>query len=232
MLYSPASLTLSNIGDGKNTYTNGAAMTHGILKMQTAFNADTPTGNITVTASFSGGPITACWFLIEEWSGDATSGQPDGTPIAGLAAYSGEGKSLSVGNITTSVDGADIWCVMFQSQSVSPSAGPGFTVASKGLANGLIYSAHKVQNKAGTTTPNWVSGKNSFDNYIGAMAFKPVKADPENKRTSLQVLGVACSIWAAKRLEQNPTLSRRDLIVPERFLLGSQKRLLLPRKRP
>lgn len=87
-----------------------------------------------------------------------------------------------------------------------------------------------MQAKAGMITPSWVAGTNSYDNYIGAIAFKPATADPGGKKASLNWLGVACGIWAAKRLEQNPTLRRRDFILPRRRLLGVRKRLILPRE--
>ncbi len=228
LIYSPKTLRLAPISDGTNTYTRGASATFGTSTMQTAFNPNTPGGRITVTASFSGGILMAGVILVEEWSGDATTGQPDGPPIAGFVKGGGKANCLSVGDVTTTVSGDDIWCVMYQAQGVAPSVGSGFTMASHGLAGGSMYSQHQVQDKAGTITPDWIAGANSWDNFIGAIAFKPLSGDSSGKRASLALLGVGCGIWAAKRIEQNPSVRRRDLILPRRRLLMPQS---LPWKR-
>lgn len=232
LIYSPKTLTLLRISDGTNTYTRGAAATAGISTMQTAFNPNTAGGSITVTASFSEGKIISSAILIEEWSGDATAGQPDGTPIAGFVKSAGKSGRLSIGDIATTVDGDDIWCVMFQAQGVAPSVGSGFTMVSHGLAGGMVYSEHQAQEKAGTITPYWISGANSYDNFIGAIAFKPSTGGSGGKRASLAVLGLGCGIWAAQQIEQNPEVRRRDLIIPRRRLLRPHARLTLPRKTP
>lgn len=230
LIYSPKTLRLSAISDGTNTYTRGAATTFGISTMQTAFNPNTPGGAVTVTASFTGGTLISGAILVEEWSGDATTGQPDGKPIAGFVKSAGKGNRLSVGDIATTGNGSDIWCVMFQLQAVAPSVGSGFTMASHGLAGGTIYSEHQVQDKAGTITPDWLSGANSYDNYIGAIAFKPSSGSSGGKRASLALFGVGCGIWAAKQIEQNPSIRRRDLLIPRRRLLRPQRQLSLPQK--
>ena len=230
VVYGPTSLKLSHIGDGMNTYTDGAAATFGASKMQTAFHPNTPSGNITVTASFSGGTLSSAAILIEEWSGDATMGQPAGTPIAGFVKSTHPGNPLSVGDITTTINGSDIWCVMFQLQAVAPSVGAGFTMASNGLAGGLIYSEYQVQAKAGTITPNWISGTNSYDNFVGAIAFKPSSSNDGCKKGFLGLFGIGCGVWAAEKIEQNPSIRRRDLVIPPRRLLGRRKQLILPRE--
>jgi hypothetical protein len=213
----PSTLTFVSIGDGTNTYATGASSSdtsHGIFR--TAFNPNTSGGDITVTATVSGGTIIAAYLLIEEWSGDETSGQPDGTPVATYQPGD-QGTNLQAGSITTTVDGVDVWCILFQAQGAVPTVGAGFSIGSK--LDGK-FTEHQVQSSRGAINPNWTGGTGSYDNYLGAIAFKPSRT---GCKKILGLIGVGCGIWVAKRIEENAVLTRRSLLLP-------RKKLLLPSK--
>jgi hypothetical protein len=216
LLFYPNTLTFVSIGDGTNTYAVGASSdTSHTSVLCTAFNPDTRGGNIIVTATVSGGMIGAAYLLIEEWSGDATRDQPDGTPVATFR-LGDKGINLQAGSITTTVDGDDVWCVLFQPQNAVPTAGAGFSIGSNGLNSNFIFTEHQVQSAHGEINANWTAGPGSFDNYLGAIAFKPLatKSSASGCKGALAIIGLGCGIWAAEKFQENAVFTRRRLLLP------------------
>jgi hypothetical protein len=148
--------------------TNSGSSASAQLEIASCPNA--PAGDVTVTATTST-PIADAALYIEEWAGDAAKNPADG----GAAAYTksnATGDTLSAGSFTTKAAGDSIWCVLFQQQNVTPTAGPAFTIQTTGGDAGNIFTEYSIQPAAGAIEPGWIGGAASYDNYVGAAAFK------------------------------------------------------------
>ena len=109
-----------------------------------------------------------------------------------------------------------------------------------GSGRGGIAGAADKLGAAGSVTPGYASFTTGTNWVVIGAAFKAAAASSCAKGSLLR-LGVGCGIWAAKKIEENPRLTRRDLIVPRKSLLvprthadgkrlATRRGLFIPRK--
>lgn len=159
-----ATVTATSTGGSCSTITSSPS---GGSKIAWIFACpNTSSGSVTVTAT-STVATGAEFMLVEEWSGDSASPVDNGSGL-----YTNGAGAASSGNFTTTTNNDDIWCVIFQAQSVVPAVGSGFTLVSNGLQGNFIFSEHKVLATAGTTAGTWTTATGSFDNWVVAAGFK------------------------------------------------------------
>jgi hypothetical protein len=79
-----------------------------------------------------------------------------------------------------------------------------------GLAIGASFQVAMASVGAGLTGTDATNFYNRFNTYKNDIANPPSSGCPH----TLLTMGAGCGIWAAKRLEENPILTRRGLLVP------------------
>lgn len=146
---------------------------------------------------------------------------------------------ISSGNITPSASGDFLYGYSFLSTggiSGWATAGSGFTLENDGANGETIGIADEQQtyNSVAAVAATFSSTAPSSNYITGIIAFKAATSAgcPHN----LLTLGAGCGIWAAKKIQENPRVTRRDLIVPRRSLLiprcnpVTRRGLYMPRK--
>lgn len=217
--------TVPTVTDASNTYTNAGRAANTSFGQDTwsFYKANVTGGNKAITATQASG--TGLSLFMMEWSGVATSNALDGhnenfNTVANQAAVcsSSFGKAGDLVVAGTFISGlAEV-----------PSGSGGLTVEDSstvtGVADGFINSA------SGAVTPgfSWTATTGNVFWGIAGMAFLPA-AQATRHCGSLALAGVGCSMfdvgaamrmgalfWAGKKLQENPVVSRRGLLLPRR----------------
>jgi len=98
---------------------------------------------------------------------------------------------------------------------------PAFSAGTTDSTN-LMYTEFLTQT-ATSANGVWTAQTAAQSYALGLMTFGTLAAAGGLVKGSMTMMGVGLGIWAAKKIEENPRLTRRDLIAPRRSLLVPQE---------
>ena len=172
-------------------------------------------GATSLTFNFSGNPST--------WNGnyDEFSGVGSVNASEGITNVASANPASSV---TTTVANCALWSVLWD--SVGFTAQPsGYTISfNNDSSTGEVGAYLIAGGPAGLQTATWTDAAGA--NAVGMVALAPAPVPPPALSVhscTTMGMGIGCALWGAKKIEENPIVTRRSLILPA-------KGLILPRQ--
>lgn len=220
--------TPSITDDQSNTYPAivSANRSDNARKLYAAFLANITNGPIVITATWTTSGTNQA-MAMTEFVGIA-SGSADASHANDQTNISTGTDAVTSGSMTTNYSGDLIWCATISGIGgiTSTAVGTGFSgsnLPNWGSDSNPIGDEYRIQVSAGPVAGTWTPNASGEDFTTVALALRSATACPH----TLATMGVGCSMfdigaslrlgaafWAARKLQDNKTVTRRRLILP------------------
>jgi hypothetical protein len=207
-----------NASGGSNTYTPAAP------SLINAGNSDmlswvckSVAGNPTVVTVAQSGGISSTYIslAVDCFSGVDPNTVIDGSNSQYQVTPGGGTNAVSSGTFIVGHSG-DLLYSAGVIDNTGVVVGTGFTAglqAATGSNTGFLWTEYNLSVATGSKAGTWTDSAAPPDTFTLAFALQA-----QTKGCKRLMMGVGCGIWAAKKLEENPIITRRRLLLPRREL--------------
>jgi hypothetical protein len=216
----PSYTCTDNASGGSNTYITAApSLINTAGTDMLSWLCKSVAGNPTVVTVAQSGGITSTYdsLAVDCFSGVASSTLIDGSNSQYQAAPGGGTNAISSGTFTVGHSG-DLLYSAGVSDNAGVVVGTGFTAglqATIGSNTGYMWTEYNLSVASGSKAGTWTDSAAPADAFTLAFALQP---QANTRKCTRSMMGVGCGIWAAKKLDENPIITRRGLLVPRRDL--------------